>query len=71
MYASLGCEYWLLNMVGLRAGYKYGYHTDSLGNIVGITGGLSLRAFNFQLDYAFVPFGELGDTHRFSLSAKF
>ncbi|MBD3271531.1 MAG: PorV/PorQ family protein [Elusimicrobia bacterium] len=71
LYAGLGCEYWLLNMIGLRAGYRHGYHTDSLGSIVGLTGGVSLRAFNIQLDYAFVPFGELGDTHRFSLSAKF
>lgn len=71
MYAGLGCEYWLMNLVALRTGYRHGYHTDSLGSVVGLTGGLSLRAFNFQLDYAFVPFGELGDTHRFSLSAKF
>lgn len=71
MYAGLGCEYWLMNLVALRTGYRHGYDTDSLGSIVGLTGGLSLRAFNFQLDYAFVPFGELGDTHRFSLSAKF
>ncbi|MFH1379372.1 MAG: PorV/PorQ family protein [bacterium] len=71
MYAGFGAEYWMIDIIALRAGYRYGYHKNSLGNIVGLSGGLSLKAFNFQLDYAFVPFGKLGDTHRFSLSAKF
>jgi hypothetical protein len=71
LYAGIGTEYWLMHMIGIRAGYRYGYHTDSLGNLVGLAAGLSFRAFNFQLDYAFVPFGDLGDTHRFSFSIKF
>ncbi len=71
LYVSLGAEYWLKNIVGFRAGYKYGYDTDSLGSNVGLAGGMGLRYSSLGLDYSFAPFGELGDTHRVSFSVKF
>lgn len=71
LYASLGAEYWVVDMIGIRAGYKYGYDTDSLGSAVGFSGGLGFRYSGVGLDYTFAPFGELGDTHRVSCSAKF
>lgn len=69
-YASIGAEYWIKGIVGLRAGYKYGYDTDSLGENVGLAGGVGFRYIGLGLDYTFAPFGELGDTHRVSFSAK-
>lgn len=70
-YASAGAEYWLFDIVAFRAGYKYGYDTDNLGSNVGIAGGLGVRYMDLGLDYTFAPFGELGDTHRVSTSARF
>ena len=70
-YASCGAEYTPLENLAIRLGYKYGYDTASLGSIVGITGGVGFSMWGAALDYAFVPFGDLGDTHRVSLSLKF
>lgn len=71
LYLSLGAEYWVIEKLALRCGYKYGYDTSSLGSIVGLSAGLGFRMWNFGVDYAFVPFGELGDTHRVTLYIKF
>jgi hypothetical protein len=70
-YGSLGIEFFPIKQLVLRTGYKYGYDTASLGSVVGLGAGLGFRIWNFGLDYAFVPFGELGDTHRVSFSIKF
>ena len=70
-YASLGAEYWPIKQLAIRAGYKYGYDTESLGSLVGLGAGLGFRLWNLGLDYAFVPFGELGDTHRITFLIKF
>jgi len=71
-YASLGAEYWIKNMLALRAGYRYGYDTKALGNdLVGLGAGAGFRIWGVSVDYAFAPFGDLGDTHRISLGIKF
>jgi len=70
-YASLGVEYSPIKYLILRAGYRYGYDTASLGSLVGLGAGLGFRIWNVGLDYSFVPFGDLGDTHRISLGIKF
>lgn len=70
-YVSLGAEYWIMDVIAIRAGYKYGYDTDKLGSSVGLSGGGGFRLFGLGLDYAFAPFGDLGDTHRVSFSATF
>ncbi|MCS7151483.1 MAG: PorV/PorQ family protein [Endomicrobia bacterium] len=71
LYLSLGGEYWVIPNIAVRCGYKSGYDTASLGSIVGLCAGLGFRIWNIGIDYAFVPFGELGDTHRVSLLVKF
>lgn len=71
-YASLGGEYWLADKkFALRLGYKYGYDTASLGSIVGLAAGMGFRIWGAGLDYAFVPFGDLGNTHRVTFGMKF
>jgi len=62
----LGVQYTLQEMVNLRLGYN---SNDDLDN--GITYGIGLKQENFAVDYAFVPKGELGDSHRFSLNLNF
>ena len=71
LYASVGAEYWIKNVLALRSGYRFGYDTSSLGGIVGLGVGAGVKIWGVVLDYAFVPFGDLGDTHRVSFGAKF
>lgn len=51
-----------------RAGYKAG-GARSAGS--GISAGVGLKSGNLRFDYAFAPFGDLGDTHRLSVSFRF
>ncbi|OGF44947.1 MAG: hypothetical protein A2452_08685 [Candidatus Firestonebacteria bacterium RIFOXYC2_FULL_39_67] len=53
-----------VNLIG-RAGY---YSRSNLNNI---TFGAGVKIDNISVDYAFEPFGDLGDTHRFSFNMQF
>jgi hypothetical protein len=55
-------------MFSLRGGYQFGRDSDA-GN--GMSVGAGFNVMNLKIDYAFVPFGDLGDTHRVSLGYKF
>ncbi len=70
---SLGGEYQAFKSVFLRAGYTT--QTAITGGsgfdaARGLTFGLGLRNEKWGLDYAILPTGELGRSHRFSLSAR-
>lgn len=52
----------------LRAGYTTG---RSLHAGSGVTGGLGLASQDLRVDYAFAPYGDLGDAHRVTLSFSF
>ena len=71
MSLALGGEYKLTNMLALRAGYRYREHGNELGPSSGFSAGAGIAFDMFSFDYAFTPFGDLGDAHRFSLSVKF
>lgn len=60
-----GLEYKLLNTIALRIGY----HQEETSS--GITAGIGAYYSFLRFDYAFVPYGELGYTHRFSISFDF
>jgi outer membrane protein OmpA-like peptidoglycan-associated protein len=73
---SLGLEYLFERTLALRLGYRYqsaidngeyyeGYGTNALA---GVSAGVGINYQAFRLDYAFVPYGFLGNTHRVSLS---
>ena len=68
---GVGAGYTIGNILQLRSGYKYQLGGNDLGAISGLTGGFGLTLLRFQIDYALVPFGVLGLTHRFSLVANF
>ena len=68
---AVGAGYTIGNILQLRTGYKYQIGGNDLGAISGLTGGFGLTLLRFQIDYALVPFGVLGLTHRFSLVANF
>jgi len=62
---NFGLEYWLFNTLALRGGYQVGY------DLTGLTAGLGFRWKSLELDYAFVPYGDLGYTNRVSLVYDF
>ena len=65
----------------LRTGYnskaaKAGKSTDTKGlkaldNLRGLSAGFGAELAGFKLDYAFTPYGELGNAQRLTLTAGF
>ena len=72
MKFDIGDEYRMKfgrNSASLRVGYRTG---SDLGAVAGLTSGVGVSHrfddFEASLDYAFVPYGVLGDSHRVSLN---
>ena len=57
--------------VAFRGGYSLDPLNQDLGGATGATMGAGVRFSGFELNYALVPFGVLGDTQRFSLTYRF
>lgn len=70
-FLALGLEQQLTARLALRTGYRYRLHGNELGAWSGFSAGLGLALEKLSFDYAFTPFGDLGNSHRFSLSFKF
>jgi len=68
---GLGIEYTPITLFHLRSGYRYSLGGNDLGAASGLTAGLGLSIESYQIDYAFVSFGQLGQTHRVSVLANF
>ncbi|MEK6544204.1 MAG: PorV/PorQ family protein [Elusimicrobiota bacterium] len=67
-YVQPGVEWWFHKNFAFRTGWQLGRDSDAG---VGFAAGLGMRKDAIGLDYAFVPFGGLGDTHRVSLAYRF
>jgi hypothetical protein len=69
----IGIEHKLVERLTLRLGYCY--KDEDLGRLhslpEGIGLGLGFKFSNIALDYAYTPYGLLGDTHRVSILIKF
>lgn len=65
---NLGMEVQLKRLVVLRGGFNSQVFKD-LGS--GITCGFGFSLKHYQLDYAFIPYDELGNTHRISITFRF
>jgi len=52
--------------LALRVGYKTNQDVGS-----GITAGIGFKMGKVSIDYGYVPYGDLGNTHRISLGIKF
>jgi outer membrane protein OmpA-like peptidoglycan-associated protein len=75
---SLGAEYAHVSEnteFAVRVGYRVGPEIEDLDSTAGLTAGLGIAIqaalVRYQLDYAFVPYGELGTTNRVSLTLAF
>lgn len=54
----------------LRGGYRLELGGGDVDVVSGLTAGFGINLFGMQTDYAFEPFGELGNTHSVSLTYK-
>ncbi|MBI4802077.1 MAG: PorV/PorQ family protein [Elusimicrobia bacterium] len=70
-YPSAGAEYWFRDSFALRGGYKFGYDSANLGLEVGLSLGFGLKVSGLGVDYAYLPFGDLGNVHRFGFWMQF
>jgi hypothetical protein len=65
-----GLEWNPLDVLSLRAGYRTDT-TRELSAMAGLTTGIGIHVFGQEFDYAWVPLGDLGSTHYFSLVLRF
>ena len=67
-----GVEYSVNPLLMLRGGYQMTPgNTLDVAGLTGVTAGLGVNFSKFSIDYGFVPFGDLGSTHRISFLIKF
>ncbi len=69
-----GLEHWGADILALRFGYKYDLEDNKLREGDPLSGwrmGVGIKCRGFLLDYAFVPYGGMGFTHRISLTGSF
>lgn len=65
-----GIEVAASNTLFFRLGYYHPLNTDPLRGGINLTGGAGLSVGPITLDYAWVPYGDLGQTHRISISLR-
>lgn len=63
---GLGGEYQISDILFLRGGYRTGIDEGP-----GLSCGFGIKRQNLQLDYAYVPYGKLGNAHRITVSVVF
>ncbi len=56
----LGTEYMPIDWFALRGGYEYNKGSERLNGLTGFSAGFRF----YNLDYAYLPYGKLGNTHR-------
>ncbi len=65
-----GIEWKPIEMVGIRTGYRTDT-TKDLSVLAGFSTGIGLQLWGQEFAYAWVPYGDLGDTNYFSLVLRF
>jgi len=64
---NAGLEFRGFSILSARLGYVYNFSNTRLDGLTGITAGLGIKLQGVELDYAYVPFGDMGGTHKVSL----
>lgn len=72
-YFAAGTEYSRTISSSVSAAGRFGYNmrNKDTGGLNGLTAGLGITYLTYTLDYAFVPYGDLGNTHRISFKVDF
>lgn len=71
---NVGGEYIFSGIKKFPISCRIGYRTATAANLdslSGLCGGIGFILHGINVDYAWVPYGDLGDTHRISLGMKF
>jgi len=68
---AVGAEVRPRPVFALRVGYRYALQRPDLGGLSDFSAGVGLRHNTMSFDYAFVPLGDLGQTHRVSFNLRF
>jgi hypothetical protein len=70
-YIQAGMEAGFFSTFFVRAGYQSALTDNRYGGFSGLTLGAGLSWKGFNLDYAYLPYGDLGATNHFSLGYEF
>lgn len=70
-YFQIGAEMMVEQRLFLRAGFQTALTDMGLIGLSDLTAGVGLRFSDMSLDYAFLPYGELGTVHQISLGYQF
>jgi hypothetical protein len=68
--AEMGAEWRPIEMIAIRAGYRTDT-TKGLDTMAGMSAGFGLHLWGQELSYAWVPYGDLGNTQYFSFLLRF
>lgn len=69
---STGLEFFFRRLLYLRAGYSYKFTGNDWDNgLAGFSFGMGFKMKTYTFDYAYVPYSDLGNTHRLSLLVRF
>lgn len=68
---QVGLEGSYRSRIFARAGYDLSFQNSGFTGLQGLTAGAGVVFEPFRVDYAFVPYGDLGSTHLVSLSYSF
>jgi long-subunit fatty acid transport protein len=68
---DVGTEVTPKKFFALRLGYRYAFNRPDLGGLADFSAGFGIRQKKISFDYAFIPLGDLGMTHRISLNLRF
>ena len=68
---DVGAEVTPRRFLSLRLGYRYALTAPDLGGLSNFSAGIGLRHNRFSFDYAFIPMGDLGITHRITVGYRF
>lgn len=70
-YANAGVDFTTVYEKKSSFSLRLGYRTNAMGDSSGLSAGLGLDISSYLIDYAYVPMGDLGNTHRLSLTVRF
>lgn len=70
-YFVFGVEKEINSYFSVRTAYKYRFYGNELGFWSGFSVGIGYYYKKFKFDYSLNPYGELGYSHKFSVSFKF
>jgi hypothetical protein len=70
-YLQAGVETGVQDLIFLRAGYQLPFDDQRITGLTGLTAGVGVALSDLRFDYAFLPYGDLGNSHRVSLTYQF